>query len=186
MNITLKIQGYCSGVAIAALLLWSPLVTAGDYSHPPKPSNTNLIIENAIQSGPETFSVKNYRSSSGEKMLDMDIGNGKSFTYRDGESIIIFDGAKSIDIAIVGEQVHVGKYECSSIDTLCIVHSVRKQLKKLSQLDAANGLAIIQKSIGRMAHGDTIRNVFYNLAALPVTKDDIDDDDKDKASHQRR
>ena len=111
-------------------------------------------------------------------MLNLGIGNGKSLTYKDGEQITVNDGKSSLNIAIVGDQVQVGdKHLCSSTDTACIVHAIRKQLKGLSQEDAANGLAVAQQTLGGMKFGGTISQVFYALATMPVTKADHDDHD---------
>jgi hypothetical protein len=164
------------GLVLAAVLSWIPIATAGDERSGSKPPSSQTPVLNALLFGPNAYTVQGSKSQSGQRMLNLGIGNGKSLAYKEGQQITVNDGKSSLNIAIVGDQVQVGdKYWCSSSNTACIVHAIRKQMKGLSQEDAANGLAVVKQSLSGMKFGGQIGQVFYALATMPVTKEDHDD-----------
>jgi hypothetical protein len=159
-----------AGLVLLAALFWTPTAMADGES-----SKLSPMVPSELLFGPEKYSLRG-STSNGQTTLTLSQENGKSFNYLEGQQITISDGQKSLVILIAGQQVSVGNKLCSSNDTPCIVHAIRKQLKKLTRDDAAKWLAVLKDTLsGPFTHtqfGEAIGKVFLAMATMPVTDAD--------------
>ena len=122
--------------------------------------------------GPNTYSITKSMTKDGKHQIDLDLGQGKHFSYVDGRAILIKNGNQNLLINIVGSQVQVGNSWCASDDQNCIVHGIRRQIKGLSPDDFANTSGALHEALNTVSFGGVIDAVIQGLATMPVTTDD--------------
>ena len=156
------------GLVLAAVLCWPPTAMAGGEDQDGGAPSDPLTIQNKLHFGPEVYAVERSTSGSGQRRLHLKLDEGTSFTYLEGRQISLKVGGEKLKIEIQDHQVRVGKkHWCSSADIACIVHAIRKQLKRLTPDHSAHGFAALQHTLRSMQFGGPIGHVFHGLVTMP-------------------
>jgi hypothetical protein len=161
-----------TGLIGAAILCLAPTATASDGHDLDTPI---VAYGPEFYFPPDVYSVRQSITSANKHRLDVTLGQGKSFTYIEGQGITVTIGATRLNITIYGDSVKVGNDVpdwCSSGDPACIVHAIRNRLKGLTIEDATQGFAAVERTLSTMQGGDRVARVFYGLATMPMTQED--------------
>ena len=164
------------GLATAAVLCWTPTAMAGGKDQAGEGPSDALTIQNKLHFGPQAYTVERSTSAAGHR-LHLKLDDGTTFTYLEGREISLKVGGEKLKIEIQDHEVRVGKnHSCSSDDTACIVHAIRKQLKGLTRDHSAHGLAALQHTLRSIRFGGPISHVFHALVTMPVAQDGTQED----------